>query len=127
MLQFVECKQTRSGREKICVSNHTQEQKLSDSIYNLQKLPIRGNKTLIFLNPLKYYQTLQTQNSSTRRIKIIINNIQTNQIKEKITNIKEYRKKQIQEISNLCKKFENIELPKYEPMDDILNLRGKSE
>jgi len=70
---------------------------------------------------------LQTQNSSTRRIKIIINNIQTNQIKEKITNIKEYRKKQIQEISNLWKKFENIELPKYEPMDDILNLRGKSE
>ena len=87
MPQFVECKQTWSV-EKICVSNHTQgQQKLSDSIYNLQKLQYEAIKDTNFLNPLKYYSTLQTQNSSTRRIKIIINNIQTNQIKEKITNI----------------------------------------
>jgi len=40
---------------------------------------------------------------------IIINNKQTNRIKEKTGNMKDYREKQTQEISKLRKKLANIE------------------
>ena len=41
----------------------------------------------------------------------IINNIQANKVRENIGNMKEYRNKQIQEISYLWKKLEKIETP----------------
>ena len=54
------------------------------------------------------------------------NNIKTNRIKEKICNIKDYRQKQIQEISNLWKTFANIGPAWKDPMDNILNLIKKN-
>ena len=56
----------------------------------------------------------------------MINNLKTNRIKEKICNIKDFRQNQIQEISNLWKKFANIEPARKDPMDNILNLMKKN-
>ena len=52
----------------------------------------------------------------------MINNICNNL---KICNIKDYRQKQIQENSNLRKKFANMDARK-DPMDNILNLIKKN-
>ena len=51
----------------------------------------------------------------------IINNIQANKVRENIGNMKEYRNKQIQEISYLWKKFEKIETPGKKPAENLLN------
>ena len=75
---------------------------------------LRTNKFFLDVANSKFVN--QTNN------KTMINNIKNNRIKEKICNMKDYRQKQIQEISNLWKKFANIERARKDPMDNILNL-----
>ena len=55
------------------------------------------------------------------RTKSEINYIQANKVKENIGNLKDYRKKQIQEISYLWRKLANIEAPRKKPANNILN------
>ena len=74
---------------------------------------LKANKILLDVANSKFIYLTGT--------KSIINNMQTNKVKENIGNMKEYRKKQIQESSYLWKKLANIETPRKKPADNILN------
>ena len=74
---------------------------------------LKANKILLDVENSMFIYPTET--------KSIINNIQANKVKENIGNMKEYRNKQIREISYLWKKLENIETPGKKPAESILN------
>ena len=120
MHQLVECNQTQSGRERIRVFNHTQgQQNFPTKFVICKNFPyeviidanfLKANKILLDVVNSKFVYPMDT--------KAIIDNIQAIQIKENISNMKEYRLKQIQEISNLWKKLAS--------RDNRLNLINKN-